>query len=191
MFKKIALSSAVAALSMVGIHAQAASTANVNVSLTVAAGCEMFVGTPSSTVGSAVLSFGSVTTYGSGLLSASTIEGATGTGTVGTANTIGVSCGDNGSGSALAPAVTLTSGTNDDSGTHYLSDGTNRLAYSVHNTAARNAAIDSGSAVTLTADATVTSGTGYTATLYGLVTTPSAVSIAGSYTDTLLLTLTY
>lgn len=193
MFKKIVVSSAMSVLALACMQAQAAETANVNVTLDVTAGCQVFVGAPNSTaaVDTANLDFGDAVIYGSGLVDRASIEGATGAGALGSANTVGVSCGDNGAGAALTPVLTLTSGINDDSGSRYVMDGVARVAYSVHNTAARDVAIANGDVIALTPDTTVANGDGWTATLYGKVTTPTAIPAAGNYTDTLLLTLTY
>jgi spore coat protein U-like protein len=189
MFKKIAIHAGIACLGLTALDAMAADTAQVNVTLQVTAGCQVYVGTPSSspTPGSVDLDFGSLAVFGQNTVGNDEVEAQTGSGAAGGANVISVACG-NSSGS-LTPALTLTSGINDAGSIRNLASGSDRIPYTVHSTAARDAAslIENGDAVPLTA-----AGAGLsTAVLYGKVTTPTAITTAGSYQDTLLLTLTY
>lgn len=188
MFKKLSLSGAVAALALTGFSAQAADTANVNVTLDVQAGCSVFVGAPNinDDADSANLDFGSVQIFGSGQVSQETIQGQTGTGGVGGANTIGVTCGDGGD-NPVTPSLRVTSATNDDEGIRRLLSGTNYVPYTIHSDAARDASsvLDNGDLVPL--DGSTASG--WSAVLYGKVTDPAAIPAAGQYADTIVLTL--
>lgn len=188
MFRKTAAHAAIACLGLASLDALAAETAQVNVSLQVTAGCQVYVGAPSAspTPSQVSLDFGSLNVFGGNSVDRTTVEGQTGSGAAGDTNVISVACGTGSS--ALTPVLTMTSGTNDDGATRNLASGTNRIPYTVHSTAARNAAslIQNGDTVPL-----VASGTASTAVLYGKVTAPEAVTTAGNYTDTLLLTLSY
>ena len=188
MYRKIAVSAIIAALGLTGFNAYGAETAQVNVSLEVTAGCQVYVGAPSAspTPSQVSLDFGALNVFGGNSVDRTTVESQTGSGAAGDANVISVACGTGSS--ALTPVLTMTSGTNDNGATRNLASGTNRIPYTVHSTAARNAAslIQNGDTVPL-----VASGGASTAVLYGKVTAPEAVTTAGTYTDTLLLTLSY
>lgn len=189
MLKKISPLILCSISALIAESAYAADTANVTVSLTVTAGCQIFVGAASAAAGTASLDFGNTVTYGSGLSSTSSIQGSTGSSTLGSTNTIGVSCGS--ADTALAPALVLTSASNDADDLHYMASGSNKIAYTLYSSSARDTAIATGGSIALTSDSSVTRGSGWTATLYGTVTSPTAISAAGSYSDTLLLTLSY
>ncbi|QHI96784.1 fimbrial major subunit CsuA/B family protein [Xylophilus rhododendri] len=192
MFKTLALGGIAAALALAGFTADAATTANVNVSLSVTAGCQLFVGAASATAGSADLDLGALVNYGAGVVDRSVVDGSTGSGTAGTANVIGVSCGDNGA-TALTPVLTVTSGTNDLQGARRLASGTSFIGYTLHSDASTDAGslLANGDAVPLTGTAGGVGGGSSAAALFARVTDPTAVPAAGTYTDTILLTLTF
>lgn len=193
MFKKLALSSAIVALAGFGSVANAAeATANVDVSLNVTAGCEIFVGEEGAATGTlaerAALTMNSVVLYGAGRISEEEVTGSTDTGAAGTGSVISVGCGNNGE-TALSPTLVLTSGANDVDNEKYLSNGTETIAYSLFSDASRTTPLDNGDQLPLSIPA---EGGSQAVAIYGEVPNPgTAITAAGSYTDTLTLTLTY
>lgn len=193
MFKKIALSSAIVALAGFGSVANAAeATANVDVSLNVTAGCEIYVGEEGAATGTlaerAALTMNSVVLYGAGRISEDEVTGSTDTGAAGTGSVISVGCGNNGE-TALSPTLVLTSGANDVDSQKYLSNGTETIPYSLFSDASLTTPLGNGDQLALSIPA---AGGSQAVAIYGEVPNPStAITAAGSYTDTLTLTLTY
>lgn len=192
MFNKLALTGIAAAMALTGLQANAATTANVAVTLNVTAGCQLYVGAPSAAEGTAQLELGALTTFGGGVVDRTVVDGATGDGAAGAANVIGVSCGNNGV-DALTPVLTVTGGTNDDDDARRLSNGTDFIPYALHSDASGDAesALQNGDAITLTGTAGSVGGGASAATLYARVTDPTAITAAGNYSDNIVLTLTF
>jgi spore coat protein U-like protein len=192
MFKKLALTSIAAAMALTGLQATAATTANVAVSLNVTAGCLLYVGTPGEAEGTAELDLGALTTFGGGVVDRTVVDGATGEGNAGGANVIGVSCGNNGE-NALSPVLTVTGGTNDDDNARRLSNGADFIPYTLSSSASGDpqSVLQNGAAIALTGTADSVGGGTSAATLFARVTNPAAVTAAGSYSDNIILTLTF
>lgn len=193
MFKKLALSSAILALAGFGSAASAAeATANVDVSLNVTAGCEIFVGNEGAATGTlaqrAALAMNSVVLYGAGRISEEEVTGSTDIGAAGTGSVISVGCGNNGA-TPLSPTLVLTSGANDEDDQKYLSNGSEAIAYSLFSDAARTVPLTNNDQLALSIPA---EGGSQAVAIYGEVLNPgTAITAAGTYTDTLTLTLTY
>ena len=83
------------------------------------------------------------------------------------------------------PTFTVGAGANDASGTHYVASGTNKIAYHLYSDSGRTSEIGIGQAISL---GTATS-TAFNVPIYGRVSSNGAVVAAGSYTDTVQVTL--
>lgn len=86
-----------------------------------------------------------------------------------------------------SPTLTIGSGANDASGTHYMASGSNKIAYHLYSDNGRTSEIGIGQAISL---GTATS-TAFNVPIYGRVSSNGAVVAAGSYTDTVQVTLAW
>ncbi|WP_454885513.1 Csu type fimbrial protein [Sphingomonas oryzagri] len=85
------------------------------------------------------------------------------------------------------PTFTVGSGANDASGVHYMASGSNKLAYHLYSDSGRTTEIGIGQPVSL---GTATS-TAFNVPIYGRVSSNGAVLAAGTYTDTVQVTLAW
>jgi spore coat protein U-like protein len=85
------------------------------------------------------------------------------------------------------PTFTVGAGNNDASGVHYMASGTNKLAYHLFSDSGRTNEIGIGQSISL---GTATS-TAFNVPIYGRVSSNGAVIAAGSYTDTVQVTVAW
>jgi spore coat protein U-like protein len=85
------------------------------------------------------------------------------------------------------PTLTVGTGANDASGTHYLASGANKIAYHLYSDSGRTNEIGIGQAISL---GTATS-TAFNVPIYGRVSSNGQVVAAGAYTDTVQVTLAW
>ncbi|USI71600.1 Csu type fimbrial protein [Sphingomonas morindae] len=85
------------------------------------------------------------------------------------------------------PTLTVGSGANDAGGLHYMASGTNKVAYHLYSDSGRTNEIAIGQSISL---GTATS-TAFNVPIFGRVSSNGAVLAAGTYTDTVQVTIAW